>query len=138
MYYIHTWCASRTAYLITNGSYLNGHSHSHFKSKPILTKPNQTNQTNQTKYKVAAPICLFTESCARAGEALLHYRSYVQAAQLAPLPFSSHPSCYLPRLRLPPAPAPFLAPFFDFLGPGATAVAWSPLALPRDPLVPAA
>ena len=25
-------CASRTAYLITNGSYLNGHSHSHFKS----------------------------------------------------------------------------------------------------------
>ena len=74
MYYIHTWCASRTAYLITNGPYLNGHSHSHIKSKPNSTKPNQTNQnqtkptkpnqTNQTKNKkkAAAPICLFTKT----------------------------------------------------------------------------
>ena len=46
-YVVCAWCASRTAYLITNGSYLNGHSHSHFKSKPNSTKPN-LDQTQPT------------------------------------------------------------------------------------------
>ena len=60
MYYIHTWCASRTAYLITNGSYLNGTQHPNSiaqkkQKAPITKSPNQTKQKtkqpNKTKTK---------------------------------------------------------------------------------------
>ena len=57
MHYIHTWCASRTAYLITNGSYLNGTQHPNSiaqkkQKAPITKSPNQTKQkTKQTKTK---------------------------------------------------------------------------------------